>query len=122
MFTKEQLKVIREDVALALKEVEEKHGVSFKLGNITYNEFTFTSKLECKKTSSEVDVDEHLFKSHCVLYGLKAEDYKRIVDIRGKKIELLGFELKRRKYPIKAREIATNQIKLYTTDILEYIK
>lgn len=44
-FTKENLSTIRADLNIALAEVAAKHGITLDIGNISFNENSFTAKL-----------------------------------------------------------------------------
>lgn len=77
MFTRPQLKQMREDLQEAVKAFEKKHDVKVDFGNISYDEFSFTIKTKVTKNEAHTaDGEKVLFEKYCDSYGLKKEDYK----------------------------------------------
>lgn len=56
-FTKQNLKLIRESVNSALKDVNEEYGIELSLGNISFDEFTFRGKLNAQIKDPEVQAE-----------------------------------------------------------------
>lgn len=126
MLTTDLLKEMRSDLKDLLKEFESKYDVSVDIGNISYTEFNFTTKLTV--TLNEAYTEEgmkKLFVANCKYYGLKPEHYKyefeAIVKGKREKFELIGFELSRSKFPIKARSLVSGKEMLFTKDIVKDI-
>lgn len=126
MLTRDELKAMKADMILALKEVEKKHDVKIDLGNIVYDDFSFTVKTKVTKNEARTEEGEKLlFEKSCYFYGLKPNDYLYQFDanVKGKrqKFEVIGFELSRSKFPIKARNTSTGDVMLFTRDVVKDI-
>ena len=92
-FNKVQFGLFKQDVKLALKEVEEKYGVSVSCGNINYSQYDFTLQLVVTKSDSTTDGMKERFAKECVFYGFQPEDYERVLVLNGKTFKLIGFNL-----------------------------
>ena len=113
-FTKREFDAFRVDLREAVKGVEEKYNIKINDRNISYDETSFTLKLEAKKNemfTEEFEINE--FKTAARLYGFKPEDYKRNFEVndRGKMViyELVGFNPKATKNTCKIRDIQTGR-------------
>lgn len=109
----------RKDFAEAVKGLEGKYGVVLKLGSITYDYDSFHCKLEAKSGASKEDVMKREFERDCGSVGLYPEDYGQTFEQRGVKYEIVGIDLRKRKYPIIVREVATGKTLRCTAD---YVK
>lgn len=60
-----------------------------------------------------VPVEQADFNRRCALYGLKPEHYKAKLQVRAPggltEVEVIGFELKRSRYPIRVRVLSTGE-------------
>ena len=55
MFTKTQFVTFRNEFKKSVKNLEKEFGIKIELGNITYNESSFRSKITCSKISDAGD-------------------------------------------------------------------
>jgi hypothetical protein len=128
MFTRPQLKQMREDLQEAVKAFEKKHDVKVDFGNISYDEFSFTIKTKVTQNAVHSEDGERiLFEKNCDSYGLNKEDYKHRFEAKVKSgqpketFELIGFEPSRSKFPIKGRNVTSGKVLLFTRDVVSDI-
>ena len=75
-FTKGNLKVIRVAIDTALREVEEAHGIKLNMGNISFDETTFRTKLEASIVNEKGIVEDRQrtdFTKYATMYDLNPE-------------------------------------------------
>lgn len=122
-FTKELLKLMRQEFAKDIQGFEKRFNVKVELGSISFNECEFTSKL--KVTSNEENAEQKMFENVCHLYGLNKEHYGYVFKARTKngmqEFKLCGFDNGRSKYPIKAKSVIDDSVLLFTTDVVKNI-
>ena len=124
MITKPLLDDVRKDVMIALGEVAKKHGLSvLPEVRITYDASTFYfNKITFAEGNLE-DVERKDFESRCFFYNLDKSDYLARFAKGDEILELVGIVPSRSKYPIKMRNVVTNKVMLYTTDVFKsYLK
>lgn len=110
-FDKTNLKAMREDFQLAMKDFEKKYNVSVVMGNISYSELEFHAKVTVtSKEKNSEDNERAEFERNCRMYGLTKEDYGRIIQHKGKNYTLIGFENSRPKFCIRARGVDGKEI------------
>lgn len=104
-FTKSNLKEIREKIGSKLKELETETGVNLTIGNISFSEYGFTTRLtgkivsdNSKKAESENAKEE--FEILAEAYGLKPEDYGKEIFSNGKSYKIIGIDTKKPKNAI----------------------
>lgn len=121
-FKKTDFPKIRADFQNAVADFEKKYNVKVQMGNISFDEYEFSSKVTF--TSNEMfsdDVRKKEFAKHAELYGVTAEDFKKQFTVKGKTYEVIGFEIGRPKYPIRVREIATGKETLFVEEVLKML-
>ena len=90
-FNKAGFEAFRADLKNALKEVEEKHGISIDFGRISYTDYEFTMPLTAIRSDGNTDGKRMLFEQYCKLYGFAKEDYEREFTSDQKQFKLVGF-------------------------------
>jgi hypothetical protein len=108
--TKNTLKLLREDINQALKEVGEKHNVSLNTGNCSYDAQQATFKLGVVANSEDgkvVTKSELDFYEHCESFGLSKADFGKKYKVNGKVCEINGLKPRSYKFPILATDIKT---------------
>lgn len=102
-FDSKNFKAFRNDFFEAVKDLEKKYGVKISMGNISYDEFSFTTKLTVVNGASEQDAEKAKFNSDVVIYsayGVTSDDYRKAFKLRdGKTYYLVGFKTRARKNP-----------------------
>ena len=119
--TIEVIKNFRADFAEAVKDLEEKYGFNIKLGNISYSDSRFTSKLEVTlDTVSPTQRFEETFKALYKLYGLSEDLLGKSFMSNGLTMKFVGIDSKKRNYPCictanngKQYKMSTEQLKFH---------
>ena len=110
VITKQFLKEFRLELKEAVKELEAKHKCKVELGNISYTEDSFTSKMTVSDASiSASDREKKEFEKFCMIYGFEAKDYLKEFTLQGKNFVLYGFKPKATKNTCKIREVSTGK-------------
>ena len=112
---KTQVQILHKEIQKKLNEVGSIYGMTISLGNISYSDMTMQSKIEAtvNETSSGISSEQKSFEYACGLFGLKAEDYLKEVELSGKwgSGKIYGFNLRSLKYPVKIRTSSGQEIK-----------
>jgi hypothetical protein len=106
---------LHEEASALLKALAEKHGLTVRRAGGQIDGSKCVLKFEFRSTSEEGEKAD--FAKHCVLFNCKPEDYGRVATINGKEVTLVGFELSRRKFPIRVRG-KDGKVSLFTDAIL----
>jgi hypothetical protein len=99
----EKLKEINRDVGLALSEIGKKHGVSFNVGTVSYNDlyFSFSTKGRfLNAAGSTEDADKAEWDSYCGKFGLTSDMFGRMTMVAGKAYRIVRIAPKARKFPV----------------------
>lgn len=97
-FDKQNLKTVRMDINKALAEVAAKHGISLTIGNISFTEDTFSTKLSAAiqregqaSLSAKEIKQQNDFKVYSRSFGFEPEDLnKQFKAIDGKFYTIVG--------------------------------
>jgi len=116
-FNRDTFERFRDDVKIALADVEAKYGVVITPKSIRYSDLSFDIKLECVRVGYDKEKDD--FRRFCVSYGFVADDYKRPFKSKEGMFEFVGFSTNARKRPCIIRSLTNGQT--YTTTI-EYMR
>jgi hypothetical protein len=107
---KASFKQFRTDFAKAVAALETKHSIKLSLGNISYDDYGFRTKLEAVIGTADNQKDGELlsFKAdymrHCSSYGLTPQQWLTEVELNGRKYKIVGIAPRSRKYPIIAEK------------------
>lgn len=96
-FDKNNLNTLRKDIAEALKQVEAKHNIAFKLGNIRFSSKQMKLALESFVVGDATDgapanADKASFEANAHKVGLKKEDWGKQLNIGGERMTLVGIK------------------------------
>lgn len=94
------IKVVREAMQKALALVGKEFDMEIKVGNITYDENTFTAKVNgssIKEDGTVVSKYSQDFKLYC---PEKADWLGKMIIMNGEPVKLIGYNSKARKYYI----------------------
>ena len=121
-FTKQNLSTIRSKLSIKMAEFEKETGVRISLGNISYQNDSFTSKISAKLVNgkSESDIQRDEFEKNCMLYGFTKLDYKKTAMLQGRNFELVGFKPRARKNNAIMKCVSTG--KQFVTNVSEFKK
>lgn len=129
--TKQKVEQIRKDMNAALKEVSEKHGVSFDIGSIRYDSSSFrtTVKAYLVKDGDATDSDdarrakfEATAKRYGHRYGVKPEDYGKKITHGGQNFILRGIKPRATKRPIVAEKISNGKMYILQTKTVTFVQ
>ncbi len=101
-FNHANMKSVRDEVQAKLDELKAL-GLDIRLGNIKFDEGTFTSKVSCTLTNPKVKADEEVkvdkngvpatWANGCRRLGLVEGDFRNEITLQGKKIFLRQIRL-----------------------------
>lgn len=105
MFTNDQLKEFRVEMADALREFAADHELHVDAGAISYDSNSFTIKITCtQKPKDGKSIEQVDFEKNCATFGFKPEDYGKTF-VEGKDTyTFVGFLPKGRKYQALVRK------------------
>jgi hypothetical protein len=106
-FTPTKLDQIRKSLNEAVKAVEAEHGVTFKLGKMSYNDDSFTMKSECFMKQGDGSIVTKEAKAWTALaeayYDLPTDGLGKKFVSQGQTFTITGLNTKAPKYPVQAR-------------------
>jgi hypothetical protein len=109
-FTRTELNSFRTDFASAVAKLEKQYKVEIGIGNISYTDQSFTSKLKVTKTvtstGKKTSMAQVEFNNLCVRFGFTPKDFKKKFSYNGSEFELTGFKPRSPKFPIIATKIS----------------
>ena len=104
-FDRQNLEQIRRDIDAALKQVMAKHNIDMSIANISFNAATFTTKLTARVKNTQVANQANSFSLRRL--GLPENAIGRTIIYKGTGYEIVGINMKKRKYPITTKNVAT---------------
>jgi len=117
-FDKVVAKALRDEIDAALKSVGEKYDITFHAGSCRFSEIEMTYKLVVKTNDNEA-VEEKNKKDwarYCEIRGFDVEDFGKTFESRGSEYTIVGFEMSRSKYDLKARKTSNGQIYCFVSE------
>jgi hypothetical protein len=101
--TTEFIDKVEEDIEDALRSIGEKYDINIeRTGRITYTNQSFTMKLEATlKGGHSMEEDEYNYRQS--IHSLP--DLHSVVDIAGRRLKMLGFNRRAKKYPVVCEDI-----------------
>lgn len=118
--TKPNLRALRIEMDNALAGVLEKHGLSAKLGNISYSDTQFHCKLTVNCGSND-DAEKREFERQAFAYGLTGDDYRKSFTQNGNTFYIVGFKPRSPKYPILGEKSDGSRYK-FTEDVVNRLR
>lgn len=106
--TKDVVKQLQADLGDLVTELALNYpGLSASRGSrATYDPTTGEINVTLHFRVEGEDQERKAFDAACILFGLKPEAYGFVINNRGAKYTLMGFDLKRRRYPVVVRDEA----------------
>lgn len=96
----------RNDFNAMAKALGEQYNVDISIGNISYDDIHFTTRMTVKAREVNGESGEEAeFKKYARLFGVKPEAYKARFTRGGQTFELYGFNTRARSMPLKARDV-----------------
>jgi len=116
----------RRDFEFAMKALGEKHNVSIGMGNISYNEAQFVSKMTVIKKGGVIEGTSHAqinFEQNAELFGLTKGDWNKIVKLSdGTPAKLVGVEPRSHKYPFIVETASGKKYKMSASQVRKTIE
>jgi len=116
-FNQENLQAIRNDVNTALKSVEERYGVTFDIGRISYSSESLRTKLTgtivgaVPGASNSTEAQYLLgLKNHGYMYGVTEKDALKIFSANGNQYIFMGIKSSSKKYPFIVKRIDNGKL------------
>src|SRR5262245_28318173 len=104
-FDRTNLRALREELDASLAAIGKKHGVSFQIGKIRFQETTFKASIECSTTGTNGEVNDprrQAYVNYAQMFGLKAEWLDRPFVFAGETFTVCGLKPKATRLPILA--------------------
>jgi hypothetical protein len=124
-FNKANLKDFGTEFKKAVAELEAKIGVKIDLGNISFNDHQFTSKVTVTLVGDGLDsADAKMkveFERYALLFGLNKADYDKQFTYGGKRYKLKGVKPRSTKNPFVAQEISNGKLYVLPNSALNFI-
>jgi hypothetical protein len=117
VFDKDALRSIRDEMTAALRPIELAHGISLKMGSMTFDAERFTCRIEALVAGSQDDVARKEWGRYCIFYGLKAEDFGKTVRVNGMSGTIYGLKSRAQKYPILVKAPNGKTYKVSAEDV-----
>ena len=108
----------------AIQKIAAEYGLTFSFNNASFNDLSVTFKAEFKVADARVlaTAEQAEFAAYCRLFGLKPEHYEvPLPPHGGVPVRLIGFDLRRRKFPLKGRT-ADGRTVCYTEAAVFHLK
>lgn len=120
-FTKPITKAIADEIEAALQGVAAKHGISIRYnGGTLLGDTKVVLKLALE--SQDPDAQRSEFAQVASLFNLTAADYGKVIKVNGRDMKLVGFDLKRRKFPLKMQVVSDGSFIGLTDVVIPRIK
>lgn len=125
VINRKTLKTIRADFDKSMESLSKKTGLAFKMGSISFNDASFTAKLEVVimsdgNMSAQEAMGRNSLDLEGAFLGLNADDYGRtFVNWDGNTYRLTGVKSSRPKYPISAVNLNTGKSFKFGENIVE---
>ena len=113
-FTGAGVDTFRFEFAEAIKEFEQKTGLKFNLGRITYDSKQLSGKLTVTIVNEGENPQDAMFKTDLKRngwkFGLSEKDFNRRIEFLGSVYSLKSVKSRRQRFPIVAKKESTGQV------------
>lgn len=103
-FDKPSLHLLRTALDRAMAQVALDHGLTLRVGNISYQQRTCTLKVEAaivdQASGRPASKEAEAFKQFAPVYGLRPEDLGRTVTHQGRPLTVAGLKTRASKWPV----------------------
>lgn len=117
-FTKQGVRALRAEIDYALRELGEKRGVKIHAGGCTFSdtEVNFKLHVETCDTSAVEEANRQTWERNCTFYGFAVSDFGKKFYVKDKGYRIVGLNLKRPKYSLKAERLTDKKIYLFDAE------
>ena len=122
-FDKSTLTVFRIELKGALKELGDRHGVTFKFGNIRYADDMFRTTVEARIGNESKDQARALkdWNKYCERFGLSKDDFGNVIEIHGQCCTIIDIKPRNTVYPVIVQRCEdSKKFKIEPRDVLRY--
>lgn len=128
-FDKTNLKSVRAEIDTALASVGKKLGIALKIGNISYSEEAFHTKLEAfvvtkdasGKSPAEVKMIQEL-KKYGFMFNVDESHLGKTFSSNGETFKFAGIKPSRPKYPVVGTSVRTGKSFKFREGVLTQIR
>ena len=128
-FDKTNLKSVRAEIDTALASVGKKLGIALKIGNISYSEEAFHTKLEAfvvtkdasGKSPAEVKMIQEL-KKYGFMFNVNESHLGKTFSSNGETFKFAGIKPSRPKYPVVGTSVRTGKSFKFREGVLTQIR
>ena len=97
-FDKSALKLLRPEINKSLAELSERFGITLKIGNIRYDDDTFTSKIEASLVGADLKAND--WSKHFWRFGMEEGWLGETIEYCGQDYKIVGLKSRARKNQI----------------------
>ena len=120
-FNKPVTKTLAQEIEAALQALAAKHGVTIRYnGGTILGDTKIVLKLAIEST--DPDAQRREFEQVSSLFDLTGADYGKVITVNGRAMRLVGFDLKRRKFPLKMQVVQDGSFIGLTEAVIPRIK
>lgn len=104
--TAQNVETLRAEIALALKDIENRYGIVIKTGGCRYSNSSANLKIEIATVASNgevIDSEASMLRRNIINLGLLPEHLEKTIAIGGKTFKLAGYKKARYSKPFSLR-------------------
>lgn len=112
-------KAFRNDMNNAMEDLAKKYNITLHAGNISYDNSTFTIKVEGKRNDIDVAKAQYMEAlNYMKYYGFTEDDYQKEFISNGKQYSIIGFK-PGNKYDVIAKRYDGKQFAMVSSGVLK---
>ena len=101
-FDRKNLKQIRMQINTELEKMSKKLGIQFSIGNISFQEQSFTTKMTAVLAGNSEDAERIAFEKDCWRAGVDKDMFGKVINYGNKSYRICGIRPRSWKQPIIA--------------------
>lgn len=101
-FDRKNLKDIRLQINSELEKMSKKLGIQFSIGNISFQEKSFTTKMSAVLAGDSAEAAKIEFEKNCWRAGVNKDMFGKVISYAGKSYKICGIKPRSWKRPILA--------------------
>lgn len=123
-FDRQNLPALRTAIEAALKTVGTEFNVDLRTGNCTFGDGEAKFQLHAKLAdpAAKEEAAKKKFALYASMYGLREQDFGKVFVVAGEKLQIVGINPKKVKYPFECKKLSTGKVMLYTDAIVERVR
>ena len=121
--TKDECRKVYDAMTFALNEVARQFNLDLEVRPGSYGATFYRPKVEFQSRAvNGVPKEEAQFKALASAFGLVPEDYRRVVSINREDYKVVGFAVRRPKYPLLVERVSDGKRVFATQDVIDRMK